>query len=318
MSARRLSEREIIAKLSGIFRSPPAPTGIGDDCSVLRIGSETVYASTDMMAAGTHFPAFMKPYDMGRMAAAANLSDIAAMGGRPFALLVSMGIPGDTAQSKILGIARGIQKCASEHGAMVVGGDTKMTSELTISITALGKKTGRTLLRSGAKPGQVLAVTGELGGAAADYLRWKSGGRVPARSRLTSPSPRVREGIALSLSGCATAAIDITDGLALSAWYLSRASGVRIDIDAGSVPVSGRLARSGFAEPLKEDALYHWGGDYELLFTGQSESGIARVGKRLGTRITVIGRVSDGSGVFLRSGGSVRKVEERGYDSFGS
>lgn len=318
MSDSRLTERSIIAALSRIFDSPLPPEGIGDDCSVIKVGRERILLSTDMLLQGTHFPEGLSNREKGYMAAAVNLSDIAAMGGQPRAMLVSLGIPESMRMVEIKEIALGIKDCARRYGVSIVGGDTKRASQLTISITVVGKGSGRLLLRSAAKPGQLLAITGTLGGAAAAYLKWKKEGRSTKRSRLTKPMPRVIEGIELARSGTARAAIDVTDGLALSAWYISRASGVRVEIEMDDLPLARELKELDLDDFSKREALLYWGGDYELLFTCQSSKMLDKVRDRLRTPVRVIGRVRKGSGVYLVANGAVSKLEERGYDSFGS
>lgn len=316
MSGNAATERGIIEELKRVFRSPPPPQGIGDDCAVLKIGREVVLVSTDILSERTHFPAFMSFEQRGRMAAAANLSDIAAMGGRPLALVVSMGIPEGMSVAQIRSVARGIRVCASEYGAEIVGGDTKRAAELTISITAIGRKTGRVLLRSAARPGQLLCVTGHLGGAAADFLDWKKGKTPGPGSKLTSPTPRIKEGMALSSRGIAHAAIDITDGLALSAWYISRASGVGIEMVMESIPVSTSLAETADTDALLAECLFYWGGDYELLFTARSAASVMRLSEELGTPMSIIGKVTEGGGVRLRTESGMTRLEERGFDAF--
>lgn len=317
MPREAVTERKVIDELARIFKSPPAPEGMGDDCAVLRMGNERLLVSTDMLSASTHFHPLMSAYQKGRMAAAVNFSDVAAMGGRPFALLISLGIPDRMKMGEIRAVARGIYDCSKAYRVRIIGGDTKRTEELTISGTAIGRKKGKLLLRSSASAGQMLAMTGRLGDAAADYLGL-SEGRKPGRdSRLFNPVPRVEEGSTLGTSGTVSAAIDMTDGLALSAWYLSRASGVRIEIDAEKLPVSPRLLRRTMDGRSRDDAIYHWGGDYELLFTFSSLRVLKRVAPLLRTPVTVIGKVVRGNGVYVRSGSSLRRLDERGYDAFG-
>ena len=178
------------------------------------------------------------------------------------------------------------------------------------------RKTGRVLLRSAAQPGQLLCVTGELGGAAADFLKWKKGKRPGSKSKLTSPVPRITEGMSLSSRGVAYAAIDITDGLALSAWYISRASGVGIEMEGKALPVSPALAETADGERQLQEALFYWGGDYELLFTAKSAASVVKLSRELNTPLSIIGKVTKGSGVRLKTAAGVTRLEERGYDAF--
>lgn len=316
MSKRTLTERGVIAELSRIFDSPSPPEGIGDDCSVLRVGREKILLSTDMLLQGTHFPEYMGSREKGYMAAAVNLSDIAAMGGKPIAMLVSLGLPASMNLADIKDIARGIRNCAEMFGVKILGGDTKKASELTLSITVVGSETGKALLRSAARPGQLIAVTGTLGGAAADYLDWIKKGKFRRGSKLTNPVPRINEAVALSRGNVAKAAIDVTDGLALSAWYLSRASRVRIELEMQKLPVAHSLSSAGLDATSMKEALLYWGGEYELLFTCRSGKDLEKAAARMRTPVKVIGRVLKGSGVYLKEGRKMIRLEERGYDSF--
>lgn len=310
-----LTERGIIGELRRIFNSPPPPAGMGDDCSVIGKGPGALLLSTDMLSESTHFVAGMTWRERGRMAVSVNLSDIAAMGGRPVALLISLGIPPDMDATAVRRVAAGIAERAAEFGVPVTGGDTKRTGELTIAVTAVGRAGRRLLTRGGARAGDWIAVTGSLGGAAAAYSAWKEGRRGRSLTALTSPEPRVREGMALSDSGMVTAAIDITDGLAASAWYISRASGRRLEISRELIPVSRALEESGADRDALEEALIYWGGDYELLFTARTRRSVDELAARLETPLTVIGRVGAGSGVYL-NGERRRRLDERGYDAF--
>ncbi len=316
MSSEELTERGVIEEMKRIFHSPKPPEGIGDDCAVLRVGRERIVVSTDMLSEGTHFPSYMSSVQKGRMAAAVNLSDIAAMGGRPVAMLVSLGVPRAMKMNDVRQVAKGIHDCASRYGAEVIGGDTKSAKELTVSITVIGRKVGRLLLRSSAAPGHLVALTGSLGGAAADFIGWMRGEKPGPGSKLTNPVPRIPEGIALSRSGAAYAAIDVTDGLAMSAWYLSRASRVRLEIDENVLPVSKRLMREDIDDTLRREALLYWGGEYELLFTVKSRAALEHIASGLKTPVSIVGKVAAGRGAYLRRGASATLLEERGYDAF--
>ena len=318
MTADSITERGIISELGRIFRSPPPPRGMGDDCALIRHCPDGLLISTDMLSESTHFSSHMNGYQKGRMAVSVNLSDIAAMGGKPVAMVVSLGFPHGTGIGEIRRVASGMASCARAYGLQIIGGDTKLAKELTIAVTVMGKTTGRPLLRSSAKPGELVAITGRVGEAAADFINIKKGKRPRKNCRLFNPVPRLEEGQALSTSRAASAAIDMTDGLALSAWYISRASGVRLVIDSDAVPVSPLLMKLDLNGHEWEDAVFHWGGDYELLFTARSRKVLERTASEYGLHVTVIGMVEKGSGVVLKTGSSVRMLDERGYDAFGA
>ncbi len=297
-----------------IFRSPPPPAGMGDDCSVVKIGRTTLLFTTDMLTESAHFMYCRSQEQRGRMAMAVNLSDIAAMGGKPEFALVSLGIPDSMGTKDVASLAMGISAAARANGVEVLGGDTKGARELTVSITICGRAVGRPLLRSGARAGDYLAVTGRLGGASSSYYAL-SRGLPKAADRLCTPVPRIREGMKLAKSGQVTAAIDITDGLALSAWYVSRASGVRIDIDRDAVPVDSTLKRLDVGEEEREDMLFNWGGDYELLFTLRGDRALSTLKRDRTLDFTVIGRVEAGKGVYITDRRGRRRLDEKGYDS---
>jgi thiamine-monophosphate kinase len=268
------------ALVSAIARAVGAPSGgvvlgIGDDAAVLDDGT---VASIDILVEGVHFDlARLTPRDVGHRAATANLSDLAAMGARPVALLAAFGLPpGFEAAAEI---AAGM----AEHGVPVVGGDLSRAPVLIVSVTALGRAE-RPVRRSGGRPGDVLAVTGSLGGqAAAGYA-----GRV---------LPRTEEGRALA--AVATAMIDVSDGIATDAARLAQASGT------GAVVELERLPRAPGAS-VEQAAT--GGEDYELLAA-------LPPGVDPPVPMTVVGRLTDGPDVvLLDAAGAPRTL--RGWDHF--
>jgi len=303
------TEREAVRLFSRIFATTP-PSGIGDDAALVSAGDGLI-VSSDIMTERNNFNLSPSSYERGWMAAAANISDIAAMGGSPRALITNFLLPPKTEMRELRAMARGIRDCAIEYGAKVIGGDTKRGKELALSITVLGAPGRHILWRSGARKGDLIAVTGELGRAAYDYERLRAGERI-RRSFLTFPRPRVKEGIILSSSGAATAATDITDGLALSAWNISRASGVRVEISAKSIPIFEALRALTGRSAAMEKVLY-WGGDYELLFSVKEDMAM-KLAKRL--IFTIIGRADQGRGVYMVDEGRRTRLAERGFDSF--
>jgi thiamine-monophosphate kinase len=306
----KLSERAIIERLRHIFQSPPPPEGMGDDAAFVR-GRDGLLLSTDMMFQSTHFPRYYNSWQSGYMAAAANISDIAAMGGTPSALLVSLGVPPRMRIEELTEFARGVMKCSRKYGAKIIGGDTKAAKEFTVCMTAVGLRGKRILTRAGAKKGHLLAVTGKLGAAAADELAYLSG----EVKRPFLPEPRVSEGRMLAERLSASSAIDITDGLAVSAHYLAEQSVVRMEIDFSAVPIAHRLRRYANDRGLREAVLY-WGGDYQLLFTlPANKSGEL---KRVIPEASIIGKVCEGSGVYITYGERRERARSTGYDAFGA
>jgi thiamine-monophosphate kinase len=240
-------------------RLPPAPEGetwIGDDAAVLADGQ---LLKTDVIVQGTHFELdWCSPEDVGWKALAVNLSDIAAMGGTPVAALVSLVVPpgpGGLADRVMDGLAS-----AAEHYACpVVGGDTATGPVLVVAVSVLGTEPAEgAVLRSGARPGDVIMVTGDLGGAAA-ALAAISAGRydTPGIDRLRRPIPRLPQGAAVAAGG-ATAMIDLSDGLATDLDHLCARSGCGAVLDEGAIPC---------AQGADIDTALLGGDDYELLFT---------------------------------------------------
>jgi thiamine-monophosphate kinase len=234
--------RRITARLTG---SPDVLLGPGDDAAVVAAADGRVVASTDLLVEGRHFRRdWSTAYDVGRKAAAANLADVVAMGARPTALLVGLAAPGDLPAEWVDGLADGLRDEASLVGASIVGGDLVASDTLTVAVTALGDLEGRApITRSGAAPGDSLVVIGWPGRAAAGLAALETGrldGRfVDAHRR---PTPPYDLALTLARSGNLTAMIDVSDGLLADTGHLARASNVKAEIDAASIPLADGLA----------------------------------------------------------------------------
>ncbi|MFN2612190.1 MAG: thiamine-phosphate kinase [Solirubrobacterales bacterium] len=315
--------RKLRAVLPG--RGPQVRIGPGDDAAVTEPRGATA-TSVDAIVEGVHFtrPEF-SPDAIGHKALAAALSDIAAMGARPGEAYVVLGLPpGDESANEelCLGIAEGIAGLARRTGTAILGGDITRSAVLSVAVTAVGHEPhgARLVSRGGARPGDVLAVTGELGGAAAAarLLNGTAAGEPPApatlHARQFSPEPRLAPGRELADAG-ATAMIDISDGLGADAGHLAEAGGVGIEIEMASVPVQAGVAEvaGGAAEGLELAAT--GGEDFELLACLPPASLAAAVSavEQVGTGLTEIGIVTSGAGVSLRlsDGG---EIEPRGWD----
>lgn len=275
-----IGERALISRLSAIFNAPEGKERIqkgilagagSDDCAVLDLkGEDCLVVTTDMLHRTTDFPAEMTPWQMGWMSAAVNLSDIAAMGAEPTGILMAIGMPSDSEIAFIEELARGIQACADFCGTAVIGGDIDTHAELTITGTALGRvKKSQLLLRRGAKPGDLVCITGYTGtaGAALKAVQTKKCVSEAVLKALFEPIPRTKEARKLAESGAVTSMMDTSDGLAMSLYDLSRQSKVGFMIRENALPVLPEVRQfaSGPGE-LLEFALYT-GGDFELIFT---------------------------------------------------
>jgi thiamine-monophosphate kinase len=306
--------------------SPLTFIGIGDDAAALRVSpASLLLATTDMLVEHVHFDlSFTDFYSLGWKSAAVNLSDIAAMGGVPRFCLTSLGIPAHITAERIMEFYRGFNALTRSHKTVLVGGDTCFSPKgLVISVTVLGetKKTNM-LTRSGARPGDSVFVTGTLGDSAAGLeilqkgVRGQgSGGRRLIQKHLR-PSPRVREGRKLALSGCASAMIDISDGLSSDLAHICEQSWVGAELYADTIPLSRDILRE--AARLEEAPLEYalsGGEDYELLFTAPP----ARIKKLLSMRlpVTEIGMIVRGRSRSLIDGAGKRTpLKPQGYEHF--
>ncbi|MDR1955091.1 MAG: thiamine-phosphate kinase [Candidatus Methanoplasma sp.] len=268
VSLGELGERELVEGIRNIIRLPPG-LGPGDDSAVIPNIGRDIVACVDGITFERHFPKGMTYEEFGWMAAAVNISDLASMGAVPIGLLAGLTMPADLDVRSLYDIMLGMDICAESYGAYIYGGDTKFGSG-GVSCTAIGTLEGRSpMLRSGARPGDIIAVTGSLGSAAAGFYAAENGleGLVSS-SPLMTPVPRVDEGVALAASGAVTSCIDLSDGLAEGARSICNASKVGMNIHMTFLP-EGEGVETVFSElgiPKKEMMLY-WGGDYELLFT---------------------------------------------------
>lgn len=279
--------------------------GIGDDAAVLDDG--TVLA-LDMVVDGVHVRrSTHAPGDIGHTALAVNLSDIAAMGAKPVAAVVGLGLPDDFTADDVDALYDGMDALAAAHGMSIAGGDVSASPVLTLSVAILGRTPHgvRPVLRSGARAGHLIVVTGPLGASAAGRHILEDpvvGTGVAERDELVArhlrPTPHVAGGQHLAEAG-ASAMMDISDGLLLDADRLARASGVRAEIDLDALPLAAgvdRVAAATGADPALFAAT--GGEDYHLLATLPPSAGLS-------PEVTVIGRIADGApGVAAIKGGT--------------
>jgi thiamine-monophosphate kinase len=265
----QLGEFGLIRRVSA-GRSQPASTllGPGDDAAVVAAPDGRVVATTDVLVEGVHFRLdWSAPEQVGRRAAAANLADVAAMGAVPTALLVGLACPPDTPVATLDGLADGLWAEAGSAGAGVVGGDVASSKQLTVAVTALGTLEGRApVLRSGARPGDQVALCGRIGWAAAGLAVLQRGFRSPAVvvNAHRAPEPPYAAGPEAARAG-ATSMVDVSDGLLADLGHVAAASGVVLDVSAAALTVPSRLVDVGAA--LGTDPR-HWlltGGDDHAL-----------------------------------------------------
>ena len=292
-----LGEFELIERF---FTRPArrATLGVGDDCALLLPTPGTTLAvSSDMLIEGRHFVSTVAPERLGHKALAVNLSDLAACGAKPLAFTLALALP-SVDETFLDGFSRGLFALAEREGCELIGGDTTR-GPLAISITVLGElPAGSGLLRSGARPGDDIWVSGTLGDArlALEVFRGTVALDEPAfravRQAMETPSARI--GLGMALRGLATSAIDVSDGLVGDLGHILERSGVGAVLEIDAVPRSAVLA----AQPLELQrlCLLTGGDDYELLFTAMPErrDAVAAAAGNAAVNITRIGQVEGG------------------------
>jgi thiamine-monophosphate kinase len=325
-------EFELIDRIREILPDPPEELAIGpgDDCAGVRIPGGRLFLMTcDSLVEGRHFSRnFLGPYDLGRRLAAVNLSDIAAMGGRPLYALASLALSPDEAAAWTGEMARGMTGELSRFGAHLVGGNLSSTpAGVMADMTLLGEvEEDRVLLRSGARSGDAVMVTGHLGSSTAGRrllagrARWREGFDALARAHVL-PEPRIREGLVLARSGTCTSAIDISDGLASDLAHVCKASGVGAEIRIASIPaLRATLEAASALDVPPEDLILSGGEDYELLFTAPEDRAdelAVSVEEETGTPVSRIGAVTAAGGIrYLDDNGVEAPPPGTGWDHF--
>ncbi|MCD6262819.1 thiamine-phosphate kinase [Candidatus Bathyarchaeota archaeon] len=322
----QLGERRVIEIIMEYLEEmPEMPIPFWDDVSAVDLGGgRLAILKTDMLVWSTDIPPGMTHYQAGRKAVVMNISDLAAKGVRPLAVLVSLGLPRDLQGEEVAEIARGMNDGAREYGAYVLGGDTNEAGEVIISGMAFGIAEGKKIMRrDGARPGDILATTGAFGKTAAGLKILLEGLEAPAdlRSSLVEavfmPRARVEEGVALAESGVVTASMDSSDGLALSLYDLSRSSGVGFRVDR--LPAAPEARRFAELHGLELSDLVLYGGEeYELVFTVKPEGveEARRVLRRVGRELIVIGEVTEEKEILYRVNGELRPIRPGGWEHF--
>lgn len=318
-SRRAIDERPFHRWLA---RSLPGRRGLwgplGDDTATLPLGGgRALHATSDVLVEGTHFLPGSSPERLGRAAAAVNLSDLAAKGAVPVGLLVDLLVPPGTPARWAQGVLRGADACGRAYGAPVVGGDTKPAPVPAVAGVAIGlAPSGRGVPRSGARSGDLIVVSGDVGrgGVAAGRLD-RDRRSVRARNALLEIRPRVAEG--LEMARYAHAMTDSSDGLAEAVRLLAEASGLRAVVREEEIPWAVPLR----SKPTEERRrLGFFGGDYELVAAvPPARMGPARrTLRRLRTPWTVVGRFEHGSGGWLVDAqGRSRALPPAGWRPFG-
>jgi thiamine-monophosphate kinase len=317
-----VSEFEIIRR----YFSRPAPSavlGVGDDCALVRASPGMELAVTaDMLVAGRHFSPSDGPGTLGHKALAVNLSDLAAMGARPRWALLTIALP-EADEKWLSGFAGGFYGLAGKAGVELIGGDTTRGPVTTISITLIGEiPEGRAIRRGGARPGDEIWVSGQIGSAAVALAHRQ--GRLALEHleaatvlpALVVPQPRVELGQALR--DVASAAIDVSDGLLADLGHVLEASRVGARLEFERLPLAEPVARRK-EEALVQECVLAGGDDYELCFTAPADrhDAVLAAGARAGVRVTHIGEITTSPDLQVVSGeGQLMKTAHRGFDHF--
>lgn len=324
---------ERIKKLVGV-PSKGVVVGIGDDSAVIRPApGRLLLCTSDTLMEGVHFTLDMiSPKQLGKKAMVANLSDIAGMGGEPKYAMASIGLPRKISVEFVDEVFRGLKSVAKSYGVSIVGGDLVYSpSDIVINITILGEiEEGYTVLRSGARPGDAILVTGDLGASAAGLAILEADTRYlmpDARrdrviTRHLTPIARVKEGRIIAQRKLATSMIDISDGLAGDMNHICSLSKVGAKIWAYEIPIS--QATREVAQKLKRDPLdfaLYGGEDFELLFTCRPErtqEAMDILKKRTKTSVSRIGEITPRRGglQLISTDGKSTRLEPKGYEHF--
>lgn len=320
-------EFELIKHIQEIL-GPPGPnilTAIGDDTAVVLPPKENLVATVDMQVEGTHFDlSYINPEELGHKALAVNLSDMAATGACPLYALVSLGIRTDLEKEFFSSFYQGLKTLGDKFSTQVIGGNiAKCPNHLVIDITVLGEVCGKGLVRGGAKPGDLVAISGPVGlSSAGRQMLVKYPDARKTYPELVKahlkPEPRIFEALTLSKTGMITSMIDISDGLSSELGHLSQKSGVQIRVDSEKIPLPPSLVSA--AKAVDADSwewVLHGGEDYELLFTFKAEGSdaIAKALDSHGRKLLVIGSVTGaGSGVEIEKDGKIYPLKPMGWD----
>lgn len=325
-TAEKLGERKIIEIIWKHLDQPPnMPVPFGDDVSAIEYKKDNLaILKTDMLVGKTDVPPQMTYWQAARKAVIMNISDLAAKGVKPLAILASLGIPRNLTKKDIQQIGKGMNAAARQYDTYILGGDTNETQDLTISITAFGlTKKENLILRSGAHPGDIVATTGLFGLTSAGLKILTENLTAPPKLRkklidtVLMPNARLKQGLALAKTGVTTASIDSSDGLAWSLYEISRASNIGFIINTLPIaPETHKFAKIHNLNPL-ELSLYG-GEEYELIITIDPKHWrkTKEAAIQTGDNLIKIGEVTAEKTIFLKQRDKLVRIEARGYEHF--
>lgn len=326
-TAGNLGERRVIRLIDKLLaRDPEELLGLGMDDAVAKQVADglVLVAHMDMFVESTDRLPGMTYRQAGRKAAVANISDLAAKGAEPLGLLFAWGLPRDMSLDAVQEVASGLQDAAEEYGTYILGGDTGEAKELILAGTVLGlTEPGRLIKRTGARPGDILAVTGPIGLTAVGFKMLLEGLPSPSRhverealKAVYMPRARLREGLSLAAAGVVTGGMDISDGLAVSLHQFAEASGVGVAItELPPCPEAYEFSEHNKLDPV-DLVLYEGGEEFELLVSVRPdgwEAAAAAVEKE-GSRLWRIGYVAEERRVRMIRQGQELAVQPKGWE----
>lgn len=284
--------------------------GVGDDSAVLSFSTQKqLVICTDTLVEGRHFPVHTAAHAVGWKSVAVNLSDLAAMGANPRNILLALSLP-EVNHNWLAGFSQGLFECCDRHDVELIGGDTTQGSQLTITVTALGEiETGQAVYRSGAKVGDYVVVSGQIGDAAYALQHPDSA----LQARLDYPTPRCLLG--QTLKKLASSMIDISDGLAQDLGHILKASNVGAQLFLDQLPLDPTLHQ--LPDQKKWQFALAGGDDYELCFTISPQNFEILKTKQLDVPITKIGIITATSDLQFEYQNQVQSISVQGYQHFG-
>lgn len=321
MKLRSLRERELISSIRKGFsaRGRNLVLGIGDDAAVVRGAKGLCLLTTDLLIEDVHFiTSLHPPHYLGRKSLNVNLSDIAAMGGRPTFALLGLALRKGLGRAWVRSFLGGLKAAAGEAGVALIGGDISAAKRTVVSVTIIGEA-GSPIRRSGARPGDLIFVSGCLGDAAAGLRLLRRGYRLGKDSQadcllraFLDPVPQLALGQALSRLKAASSMIDTSDGLSVDLLHLCEESGTGAEIDLGLLPLSPAIRA---LEKKPERLALHGGEDYQLLFTSSSDKLAKILSLQKKFALHRIGRMTRRKGIFtIDPEGRRRLLKAEGYE----
>jgi len=317
-----IGERKAIELIKTIIPSDDLVVSLIDDCGVVDLDDSYILVTTDMMSKQTHIPPNMTPWQIGWFIVAINLSDIAAKGGTPTGFVLSLGLPKEYGVRDFKKLIQGAKHCLQTFQCPLIGGDTKENQSITLCGTAIGMVSKTDFMsRIGARPGDLVAVTGTLGKAGAGYYSIHHHlDKQEMKQALLEPTPRINAGRLLASTKKVHCCMDLSDGLSSSLYQLGTLNDVGFLIEENQLPKSAFLNTIKTLDPSFSvlDTVLHFGGDYELLLTCSPKdySLLEDVIQPLSLSLNAIGQVTESKDIYLKHKKGSTILPDEGYEHF--